>query len=134
MLEMLAIIVSIIALIVLVKLSRESQKADADITVKSRQTLEKYDAIKFFKENREKLIEAENVIKENARADEASYKIRVHYVSPAGRKSAIKDIIVRQYDIDRLKEDPSLLMGKGEYNKYIKEQGKEALERKQHEY
>lgn len=134
MLEMLAIIVSIIALIVLVKLSRESQKADADITVKSRQTLEKYDAIKFFKENREKLIEAENVIKENARADEASYKIRVHYVSPAGRKSAIKDIIVRQYDIDRLKEDPSLLMGKGEYNKYIKEQEKEALERKQHEY
>ena len=36
---------------------------DEYVTVKSRQTLEKYDDIKFFKENREKLVRAENVIK-----------------------------------------------------------------------
>ena len=35
---------------------------DAHITVKSRQTLEKYDSIKFFKENREKLVEAEAIL------------------------------------------------------------------------
>ena len=29
---------------------------------------------------------------------------------------------------------PLLLISKGEYNKYIKEQQKEALEQKQHEY
>lgn len=36
---------------------------DEYVTVKSRQTLEKYDDIKFFKENREKLVRAENIIK-----------------------------------------------------------------------
>ena len=36
---------------------------DAHITVKSRQALEKYDDVKYFKENREKLVSAEDVIK-----------------------------------------------------------------------
>ena len=129
-----AIILIIIVIIVLIKLIGGTQKADVYVTVKSRQTLEKYDAIKFFRENSEKLTEAENIIKEKAGSNEGTYIIRVHYVSPAGRKSAIKDIAVRQYDIDRFKNDPSLLMSKGEYNKYIKEQQKEALEQKQHEY
>ena len=129
-----AIILIIIAIIALIKLIGGTQKADVYVTVKSRQTLEKYDAIKFFRENSEKLTEVENIIKEKAGSNEGTYIIRVHYVSPAGRKSAIKDIAVRQYDIDRFKNDPSLLMSKGEYNKYIKEQQKEALEQKQHEY
>lgn len=127
-------IVLIAVIIILTKLIGGTQKADAYVTVKSRQSLEKYDAIKFFKENSEKLTEAENIMKERKGSTEDTYKIRVHYVSPAGRKSAIRDIVVRQYDIDRFKKDPSLLMGKGEYNKYIKEQQKEALEQKQHEY
>lgn len=129
-----AIILIIIVIIALIKLIGGTQKADVYVTVKSRQTLEKYDAIKFFRENSEKLTEAENIIKEKAGSNEGTYIIRVHYVYPAGRKSAIKDITVRQYDIDRFKNDPSLLMSKGEYNKYIKEQQKEALEQKQHEY
>ncbi len=129
-----AIILIIIVIIALIKLIGGTQKADVYVTVKSRQTLEKYDAIKFFRENSEKLTEAENIIKEKAGSNEGTYIIRVHYVSPAGRKSAIKDITVRQYDIDRFKNDPSLLMGKVEYNKYLKEQQKEALNQKQHEY
>ena len=128
------LIIITIVIIVLIKLIGGTQKADVYVTVKSRQTLEKYDAIKFFRENSEKLTEVENIIKEKAGSNEGTYIIRVHYVSPAGRKSAIKDITVRQYDIDRFKNDPSLLMSKGEYNKYIKEQQKEALEQKQHEY
>ena len=36
---------------------------DASVTVKSRQALEKYDDIKFFKENTEKLSQAEKIIK-----------------------------------------------------------------------
>lgn len=111
-----------------------AQKADECVTVKSRQTLEKYDVISFFKENGEKLAEAENVIKGKKDPSEGVYKIRVRYVSPAGRKSAMKDIVVRQCDIDMFKKDPSLLMGKGEYSKYLKEQQKEALSQKQHEY
>ena len=41
--------------------------------VKSRQTLEKYDSIKFFKENKEKLTRAENIVK---RKNEVSTTLR----------------------------------------------------------
>lgn len=56
------------------------------------------------------------------------------YISTAGNNLASKEIAISQYNIDRLRQDPSLLMGKGEYSKYMKEQQKEALSRKQHEY
>lgn len=138
---------------------------DEYVTVKSRQTLEKYDDIKFFKENREKLVRAENVIKrkidietklrkflenneyksrlEYHRLTEridtvlkngGAYRISVNYISSAGNHLGTKEIAVTQYGIDRFKKDPSLLMGKGEYNKYLKEQQKEALNQKHHEY
>lgn len=109
-------------------------KADAYVDVKSRQTLEKYDAIRFFKEDRAKLTEAENILKNESNPDKAVYKIQVRYVSPAGTKTAVKYITVRQCDIDRFKQDPSLLMSKGEYTQYIKKKQKEALEQKQHKY
>ena len=46
---------------------------DSYVTVKSRQTLEKYDEVRFFKENRERLIEAKNIIK---RKTDISNKMR----------------------------------------------------------
>lgn len=138
---------------------------DEYVTVKSRQTLEKYDDIKFFKESREKLVQAENVIKrkmdiainltrflENNEyksrlqyrrltkqinevlKNAGAYRIRVDYISSAGNNLGTREITVNQYNIDRFKKDPSLLMGKGEYNKYLKEQQKEALSKKQHEH
>ncbi len=113
------------------------ERADAYVSVKSRQALNKYDIITFFKENSEKLSEAENIINEKAESSksrEGTYKIRVRYVSPAGRSTGTRFLIVRQCDIDRFKNDPSLLMGKGEYTKYIRQQQKEALEQKQREY
>lgn len=39
---------------------------DTYVTVKSRQTLEKYDEVKFFQENNEALVQAENVIKKKS--------------------------------------------------------------------
>lgn len=63
-----------------------------------------------------------------------AFRIKVSYISSAGNNLASKEICVSQYSIDRFKKDPSLLMSKGEYNKYIKEQQKEALSQKQHEY
>ena len=75
------IVLFIIVIIALVKLAGGTQKADVYVTVKSRQTLEKYDAISFFRENSEKLTEAENVIKEKAGSnDEGTYIIRVRSV------------------------------------------------------
>lgn len=138
---------------------------DESVTVKSRQTLEKYDDIKFFKENPEMLARAEKTIKrkndvaatiraflenneyksrsqynkvkkqiDTVLNNTGAFRIKVSYISSAGNNLGSKEICVGQYSIDRFKKDPSLLMGKGEYNKYIKEQRKEALSQKQHEY
>lgn len=138
---------------------------DEYVTVKSRQTLEKYDDIKFFKENREKLVIAENIIKRKNNVattlkrflenneyksrlqynrltkqidvvlkNAGAYRINVNYISSAGNNLGRKEIAINQYGIDRFKKDPSLLMSKGEYNKYLKEQQKEALNQKHHEY
>ena len=121
--------------------ARKNNMADAYVIVKSRQALENYDGVKFFKENREKLDEAENVIKEKDavlretnKKIEAFYKIIVRYTTPSGRRTTTKTIFREYSDIKMFKEDPSLLMGKAEYNKFLKEQQKAALNQKQHEF
>ena len=131
---------------------------DEHVIVKSRQALEKYDDIKFFKENKENLGRAKNIIKrkneivnilsdflnaneykdrsqynklvnqintviKNARA----YRICVTYISSAGNNLGTREIALSQYDINKFDKDPSLLMGKGEYNKFLKEQEKLSL-------
>ena len=138
---------------------------DEEIIVKSRKTLEKYDDIKFFKENKEKLVQAKNIIKskneiatilrnflsKNEYKDRSqynrlvkqinktinnakAYRVYVTYISSAGNNLGSKVIALSQYDIDKFDKDPSLLMGKGEYNKFLKEQEREALIQKQHKY
>lgn len=138
---------------------------DEFVVVKSRQTLEKYDEIRFFKEDDKNLasaretIERKNEISKIAREflkdneyknhpqyskivphidkiiDNArAYRVAVKYISSAGNHLGTREIILRKRDISRFEEDPSLLMGKVEYNKYLKEQQKEALNQKQHTY
>lgn len=135
------------------------------VIVKSRQALEKYDEVKFFRENKEKLETAKSIIKRNDEVKKVllafrennpykerpqykriekeisevlrkadAYKIRVSYVSKAGNNLGEKTIKVRQHDVNKFEKDPSLLMGKAEYNKYLKDLQKEELERKQREY
>ena len=139
---------------------------DERVTVKSRQALEKYDDIKFFKEHREKLSRAENVIRNKREVGETLrryretnsykdheqydrlvkqigavlentepyYRICVEYISSAGNRLGTKIINVSQFRVNQFKKDPSLLMGKGEYNKFLKEQQKEELNQKQHQF
>lgn len=138
---------------------------DASVTVKSRQTLEKYNKIKFFKDNNSMLERAERIIKIKTDAsavlrsflqdnrfkshsqyhrieeqvkslleNTSAYRIKVKYISSAGNNLGERAISVTKNDIIQLKNDPSLLMGKGEYNKYLKEQQKEALNNKHHQY
>ena len=138
---------------------------DEEIIVKSRKTLEKYDDIKFLKENKEKLVQEKNIIKskneiatilrnflsKNEYKDRSqynrlvkqinktinnakAYRVYVTYISSAGNNLGSKVIALSQYDIDKFDKDPSLLMGKGEYNKFLKEQEREALIQKQHKY
>lgn len=138
---------------------------DENVVVKSRQSLEKYDDIKFFKENREKLAYAENTLKEKTNIattlkvflenndyknrfryaklkkqievvlnNAGAYRICVTYISSAGNNLGSREIAVRQHDINRYRNEPSLLMGKGEYNRLLKEQEKEAVSKKHQEY
>lgn len=138
---------------------------DEQVTVKSRQALEKYDEMKFFKENKEGLQNAETAIewkeemagilkeflKNNKYKSHSQYKrlvkhindflknaeafrIEVRYISSAGNLLGSKEIIIDRHVIKRYKNDPSLLMSKGEFNRYLKEQQKEALSQRQHEY
>ena len=138
---------------------------DEKVIVKSRQALENYDIVKFFKENKEKLVLAENTIKrkifhtqklkmflgsnnytshpqysrlenemKNVLRMSGTFRIRVNYISSADNHLGQKDLAVSQNDINRFRNDPSLLMSKAEYNKYLKEKEKEALSRKHHEY
>lgn len=138
---------------------------DEYIKVKSRQTLEKYDDVKFFKENNGKFDQAERIllrknevsfilrnflanndykkritygrIRKNANSllkNAEAYRICVDYISSAGNHLGKKEICVNQYRFNMFKTDPSILMGKGEYNKYLKEQQKEALNKKHRDY
>ena len=138
---------------------------DSSVTVKSRQALEKYDDIKFFKENAGELENAERIIErkdeiakvlrkflssnsyqsnlqykkllksvnqllENAYA----YRVSVSYISSAGNNLGQKVISLNKSGIKKFRDDPSLLMGKGEYNKFLKEQQKEVLSQKHHSF
>ena len=71
-----------------------------------------------------------NEILKNADA----FRIQVTYITSANNVRGSKEIIIRQYDIDKFRNNPELLMTKTEYNKHVKEQQKEALANKQHDY
>lgn len=138
---------------------------DDVVIVKSRQAVEKYDDIKYFKENKEKLAIAENVIKKKDDVEKrlrdflkkgefrkrfhyrkikkhikelmenvGGYRICVRYITSAGNNLANKEVVIEQHRIDQLRLDPSLIMGKSEYNRYLKDQHKEALDKKHHKY
>lgn len=140
-------------------------KYDECVSLKSRQSLMNYDSVKFFKENKEKLEEAEKIIKRKNEvaatlrkflednqyksnsqyfrlvnkineiiSDADAYRILVKYVSPAGKKSLQGHVSLHENDIAKFKNDPTLLMSKTEYNKLLKEQQKEAVSQKHHEY
>ena len=138
---------------------------DDFVTVKSRQALEKYDSIKYFKENRGKLGQAESRLRRKSDIAETlkrfllnnkyksdpqysrikknieklienagAYRVSVNYTSPAGKKTAVKEVSINLYQLSRFKQDPTLLMDKGEYGKYQKEKQKEAVQQKQRKY
>ena len=63
-----------------------------------------------------------------------AYRIRVIYISRTGRVCDSKIISIKNQRLRELEENPSLLMSKGEYNKQIREQQKEAVAQKQREF
>ena len=140
-------------------------RIDESIYVKSKQAVDNYNDIKFFKEYPEKLSVASNVIaqkREYAKAltlflndnpykqfpmyekmertikknlkTTSAYSVCVEYTSPTGRSHSEKIMDITFSRVNDLMSDKSLLMSKTEYNKYLKEQSKEMLEQKQHEF
>ena len=138
---------------------------DEYVTVKSRQALENYTGIKYFKENKNRLVRAKNILRRKIEikntletfldnneykehpqygrlvgwihlliSNANAYRIRVTYISSAGNDLGAKEFHFHQHDIDKLDQAPTLLMTKGEYNNYIKEQQKEALGQKQRQF
>lgn len=138
---------------------------DTNVIVKSRQALENYDDIKFFRENKnlleevEKIIEMKNNVanilkkfcKDNKYIDNPhyaqfkeeinltlsrtkAYRIKVNYITSSGNNLGLKEIDITKHHINKYKENPALLMTKGEYNKLIKEKEKKDLIQKQQEY
>lgn len=138
---------------------------DNSIMVKSRQTLEKYDDVKYFKEDKRRLKIAQNKMDKKVEYAEIlrdflannefkknllygqivkkiwfalksaeAYRVCVRYTSPAGKKTAQKEIVVPKTRINQLIDEPSILMGKSEYNNFIKERQKADLQEKQHKF
>lgn len=63
-----------------------------------------------------------------------AYGIRVSYISSANNNLGSRDIIIDEHTLNKIKNNPSLLMSKSEYNNYIKEQQKIELVKKQRKY
>ncbi|MBQ8982654.1 MAG: hypothetical protein IJ079_03615 [Lachnospiraceae bacterium] len=63
-----------------------------------------------------------------------AFFVSVNYTSPTGRSTNNKLLSISYQRIRELLDDKSLLMTKGEYNKYLKEQKQEQLDQKQHDY
>lgn len=75
----------------------------------------------------------EDNIKDNLN-DMYSYNILVQYRSPAGKSTNEKVLQVNKGLLQSIIDDPSQIMGKAEYNKYIKEKNQEALDQKHHAF
>jgi len=137
---------------------------DDQITVKSRQTLDKYDEIKYIKESGRF-----NEVKEitNMRADirhditsfleknefmqrpqykyvsdqlrkalllTDGYRVKLTSITSAGNINGERLIVFSPSYVKQLEKHPEYLMTKGEYNKLLKQQEKEELVEKKHDY
>lgn len=78
----------------------------------------------------DRLVPIIKAVMKNAEA----YRVKVVYETPSGRTRYSKELFVTESDIAKFKNDPTLLMTKGEYNRYLKEQRKAVLDKKHHEY
>lgn len=137
---------------------------DDRIVVKSRQTLNNYDDLKYLKEydyfdyvldksetrkRIKKSIEtflAGNEFQARPQYDYVSsilkeysvlangYRVLVVYITSAGNNKGERLLHMTSRRIDEIEAHPEYLMTKAEYNKLLKEQAKEDLENKKHEF
>lgn len=137
---------------------------DDSITVKSRQALVNYDDLKYLKEHDcFDLVKDTTEIRESIRKDITSfleqndfmnrpqykyvanqlrgyalhsdgYRLRIKYITSAGNNKGERLIIYSASRVKEIENHPEYLMTKGEYNKLLKQQAKEELENKKHDF
>lgn len=137
---------------------------DDKVIVKSRQTLNNYDDIKYLRENDcfdnvMKVAMIRNNIKKditkflrqntftqrpqyayvakqlnNLLTLATGYRVQIVYITSAGNNKGSKLINYSEHRVREIKNHPEWLMTKAEYNKLLKEQAKEKLEAKKHEF
>lgn len=137
---------------------------DDIISVKSRQALEKYDDIKYFKESecldlakersdtRKRIYKCvDYFLKDNSYKERPQYKyvekqlkellnitdgyrVLVIYTTASGNAKAKKPLNITYAKIDDIIKHPEYLMTKAEYNKFLKQQSKEELDSKKKDY
>ena len=93
--------------------------------------------VRFLNDNEYQSLKIYEVFKnqiENNLLNTDYYYLVVHYISPAGRKENGKLIYITESRLRYLEEEKSLLMTKGEYNKYLRDQATKKLEEKKHQY
>lgn len=63
-----------------------------------------------------------------------SYRICIKYITPKGNHLDTKEILITQSSLNKLKDDPTLLMGKAEYNRFLKEKENDVVRQKRYQY
>jgi len=107
----------IIVFIVIIILAIAVNHADDTVWVKSGAAVDNYDYFKYFKEDRNRIDQVEKALRSKKK-----YKLRVRYVSPAGRKAQSKNIILTPSEMQYVKAHPELVMSASEYNQIVREQ------------
>lgn len=135
---------------------------DDQVIVKSRQSLENYTDIKYFKEHdilglvQQKAKTRKNIkdslyffLKDNNYQNRPQYgyvreqlvnymqmldgyRVLITYITSAGNNRGQRILHVNEARIKELTEHPEYLMTKGEYNKFLKQKAKEELNAKKH--
>ncbi len=75
----------------------------------------------------------ERIIQQNLRYT-AFFYLYLYYSSPTGRSTNARILSIDEEYVNGLIDDPSLIMSKSEYNKFVKEQNQEKLNNKYHAY
>lgn len=110
-----------VALIIVVTISSQP---DDTVRVKSGAAVGKYSTNMYFQEDQYRMYKVENVL-----GRKEQFKLRVLYVSPAGRKQVSKMLYIKASDVTYFREHPELLRSAAENRELAKAQKNAERER-----
>ncbi len=138
------VLVGLFFLIGLIILIVSLGHVDDIVRVKSSRAVYSYDYVSYFKDDNNRIYRVENALNGKKKV----YKVKIRYISPAGRSSRSKVIKITPDKINHIKENPTLIMSSQQLKdqkkaekelakkekEALKEQARLMLEEKQHSY